>query len=119
MAIKDKEGNILKGSSSYKVIVPANVPVKQYWSMTAYNRDTHTFIRDLKWAARSSQTPGIKKNSDGTVTLYFGPKPPPEGESNWVPTDPKGDFEILARFYGPTPALFDQSWKLNDIEKVN
>jgi hypothetical protein len=119
MTVKDKEGSLLKGNASYRVTVPANVPVKQYWSMTVYNRETHTFIRDAKWSGRSSQTPGLKKNEDGTVTLYFGPKAPPEGESNWTPTDPNGNFEILARFYGPTKALFDQSWKLTDLEKVN
>lgn len=119
MTTKDKDGNFLKGNSSYRVVVPANVPVKQYWSMTVYDRETHAFVRNMKWAGRSSQTPSLKKNSDGTVTLYFGPKPPSEGESNWTPTDPNGDFEILTRFYGPTPALFDQSWKLTDLEKVN
>ncbi|RKR11764.1 hypothetical protein C8C83_3513 [Flavobacterium sp. 90] len=118
MQIVDKDGNALDGSSTYKVNVPANAPVKQYWSMTVYNRDTHTFIRNVKWAGRSSQTPGLKRNSDGSVDLYFGPTPPESGESNWVPTDPKGKFEILARFYGPTPNLYDQSWKLNDLEKV-
>nr|WP_294786458.1 DUF1254 domain-containing protein [uncultured Flavobacterium sp.] len=118
MQIVDKEGNPLDGNSNYKLHVPAKVPVKQYWSMTVYDRETHTFIRNQKWAGRSSQTPGLKTNSDGSVDLYFGPTPPPSGESNWVPTDPKGKFEILARFYGPTPNLYDQSWKLNDIEKV-
>ncbi|OXB01842.1 hypothetical protein B0A75_05220 [Flavobacterium oncorhynchi] len=118
MQIVDKDGNPLDGNSTYKVNVPANVPVKQYWSMTVYNRDTHTFIRNQKRAGRSSQSPGLKTNSDGSVDLYFGPAPPASGESNWVPTDPKGKFEILARFYGPTPALGDQSWKLTDLEKV-
>ncbi|PIF30586.1 hypothetical protein CLU81_1023 [Flavobacterium sp. 9] len=118
MQIVDKEGKPLDGNSTYKVNVPANVPVKQYWSMTVYNRETHTFIRNAKWAGRSSQTPGLKTNSDGSVDLYFGPTPPESGESNWVPTDPKGKFEILARFYGPKPNLYDQSWKLNDLEKV-
>lgn len=118
MQIVDKDGNALDGNSTYKLNVPANVPVKQYWSMTVYNRETHTFIRDKKWAGRSSQTPGLKTNSNGSVDLYFGPTPPPSGESNWVPTDPKGKFEILARFYGPKPNLYDQSWKLNDLEKV-
>ena len=118
MQIVDKDGNSLDGNSHYKVNVPANVPVKQYWSMTVYNRETHTFIRDKKWAARSSQTPGLKTNTDGSVDLYFGPTPPESGESNWVPTDSKGKFEILARFYGPKPNLYDQSWKLNDIEKI-
>lgn len=118
MATKDKDGNMLKGDTSYRVTIPPNVPVKQYWSMTVYNSDTHTFIENAKWMGRSSQTPGLKKNDDGSVTLYFGPKPPAEGESNWVPTDPNGNFEILTRFYGPTKGLYDQSWKLNDIEKA-
>jgi hypothetical protein len=118
LQIADKEGNVLDGNSLYKVNVPANAPVKQYWSMTVYNRETHTFIRNVKWAGRSSQTPGLKKNSDGSVDLYFGPKPPESGESNWVPTDPKGKFEILGRFYGPTPNLYNNTWKLNDLEKV-
>ncbi|KAF2338653.1 DUF1254 domain-containing protein [Flavobacterium tistrianum] len=117
MNMKDKEGNALNGNQSYKMTVPPNAPVKQYWSMTVYNRATHTFIENAKWVGRSSQTPGLKKNSDGSVTIYFGPKPPPEGESNWIPTDPNGEFEVLARFYGPTKALYDQSWKLSDIEK--
>lgn len=34
MQIVDKDGNPLDGNSSYKLNVPANVPVKQYWSMT-------------------------------------------------------------------------------------
>jgi len=41
------------------------------------------------------------------------------GESNWVPTDPKGHFEVLARFHGPQKALFDKTWKLNDVEKLS
>src|SRR6478736_2785177 len=73
MQIADKNGSELDGNTSYKVHVPANVPVKQYWSMTVYNRETHTFIRNSKWNGRSSQTPGLQKNNDGSVDLYFGP----------------------------------------------
>jgi hypothetical protein len=35
-----------------------------------------------------------------------------------VPTDPKGRFEALARFYGPQKALFDKTWQLSDIERI-
>ncbi len=57
-------------------------------------------------------------NPDGSVDLYFGPKAPVGKESNWVPTDPAGEFEILFRFYGPLPSLFDKTWTLPDIEPV-
>ncbi len=118
MTFSDKEGKALEGGSSYRLHVPANAPVTQYWSMTVYNRETHTFIRNARWVGRSSQIPGLQKNSDGSVDIYFGPTPPASGESNWVPTDPVGRFEVLARFYGPQKALFDKSWSLTDLEKV-
>ena len=37
---KDKDGNALEGNANYRLNVPANVPVTQYWSMTVYSRDT-------------------------------------------------------------------------------
>jgi hypothetical protein len=117
LTTSDRDGKPLQGNSSYRLVVPANVPVKQYWSMTVYNRATHTFIRNARWVGRSSQTPELKRNADGSVDIFFAPKPPAAGESNWVPTDPNGRFEVLARFYGPEKSLFDKTWKLSDIEK--
>jgi hypothetical protein len=60
----------------------------------------------------------LKKNEDGSANIFFGPTAPSGQEFNWVPTDPNGKFEVLARFYGPKPALFDKTWKLPDIEEV-
>ncbi len=114
----DKDGAPLDGKSSWRLRVPANVPVTQYWSMTVYNRETHTFIRKAARVGRSSQTPGLQKNADGSVDIFFGPVAPVGKESNWVPTDVDGLFEVLARFYGPGKPLFDKTWKLNDIEKM-
>lgn len=45
-----------------------------------------------------------------------GPTPPTSGESNWVPTDPNGHFEVLARFYGPQKPLYEKTWKMPDVE---
>ena len=115
----DKDGKTLDGGASYRLRVPANAPVTQYWSMTVYNRETHAFIRNAAWVGRSSQTPGLQKNADGSVDIFFGPSAPAAKESNWIPTDPNGRFEVLARFYGPQKPLFDKTWKLNDIEKVS
>ena len=49
---------------------------RQYWSATVYDRDTHALIRNMPWPSRSSQTPGLQKNADGSVDIYFGPKAP-------------------------------------------
>jgi hypothetical protein len=118
MTTSDKEGKALQGDASYRVRVPANAPVTQYWSITVYNRDTHAFIRNARWVGRSSQTPGLQTNADGSADIYFGSKAPASGETNWIPTDPNGRFEILARFYGPQKPLFDRSWRLEDVERV-
>jgi hypothetical protein len=118
LSIADKDGRLLDGSSTYRLTVPANVPVTQYWSATVYDRGTHAPIRNVQRPSRSSNTPGLQKNSDGSVDIYFGPKPSTGKESNWVPTSTGGGFEVLFRFYGPEKPLFDKTWKLPDIEKL-
>jgi hypothetical protein len=118
MTIKDKAGKPFDGGGTYRLHVPANAPVKQYWSATVYDRATHALIRNLPCSSRSSQNPGLQKNADGSVDVYLGPKAPEGKESNWVPTSAAGKFEVLFRFYGPEKALFDKTWKLPDIEKM-
>jgi hypothetical protein len=118
MTFKDKTGKPFDGSGTYRLHVPPNAPVKQYWSATVYDRATHGLIRNLSRSSRSSQSPELQKNADGSVGVYFGPKAPEGNESNWVPTSAAGKFEVLFRFYGPEKALFDKTWKLPDIEKM-
>lgn len=119
MTFKDKDGQNFAGASTYRLDIPANAPVTQYWSATVYDRDTHALIRNMQWPSRSSQTPGLQKNADGSVDLYFGPKAPTGKDSNWIPTSADGRFEVLFRLYGPQKPLFDKTWKLSDIEKMN
>jgi hypothetical protein len=116
-SIKDKDGNDFDGSKTYKQTVPPNAPVKQYWSLTAYDRELHTLIKGVNRASRSSQIPELQKNPDGSIDLYIGPKAPDGKESNWIPTDPNRKFEFIFRAYAPTQALFDKSWVLPDVEK--
>jgi hypothetical protein len=118
VAIDDSAGRPLDGKKTYRLIVPADAPVKQYWSATAYARDTHGLIRETSRASLASNTVGVRKNDDRSLDVYFGPGAPEGKESNWVPTDAKGPFEVLFRLYGPQKPLFDKTWKLPDIEEV-
>ncbi|WP_338049431.1 DUF1254 domain-containing protein [Rhizobium tubonense] len=118
IAIKDKDGHAFDGAKTYRLNVPANVPVQQYWSLTAYDRETHALIRNMPRASRSSQIADLQKNADGSIDLFLGPKAPKGGDANWIPTDPKRDFEVMFRLYAPTKDLFDKTWVLPDIEQA-
>jgi len=118
ISIKDKDGRPYEGNKTYRLRVPANAPVKQYWSITAYDREIHTVIKGMPYASRSSQIPDLKKNPDGSVDIYIGPKAPDGMSANWLPTDPARRFDLMFRFYGPTPELFNKTWKLPDVEEA-
>jgi hypothetical protein len=117
MATKDADGRPLDGGRTYRLTVPPNVPVTQYWSATVYDRATHGLVRDVPRASRSSQSRGLQVDVNRSVDIYFGPAAPPAKESNWVPTRPRGEFEVLFRFYGPEQSLFEKRWRLPDIER--
>jgi hypothetical protein len=118
MTIKDKDGQNFAGANTYRLTVPANAPVRQYWSATAYDRATHALIRDMPRSGRSSQSPELQPNADGSVDIWFGPRAPAGKDSNWVPTSANGQFEVLFRFYGPEKPVFDKTWALPDIERI-
>jgi hypothetical protein len=112
------DGEWLDGSKNYRLVMPPDVPVRDFWAITTYDLETASYLRDLEPSSIDSTMKEVKKNADGSVDIYFGPKAPVGKESNWLPTDPKRRFFLLARFYGPEPALFDGSFELNDIELV-
>jgi hypothetical protein len=118
IAIKDKSGNNFDGGKTYRLHVPPNVPVEQYWSLTAYDRQTHALIKNMNRASRASNAADLQKNTDGSVDLFIGPSAPAGKESNWIPADPAREFELMVRLYGPTRAFFDKQWKLSDVEQV-
>jgi len=119
LTIRDRDGEKLNGANSYRLRVPADAPVTLYWSATAYDRATHSLIRDVPRASRASTSPGLQKNADGSVDIYFGPKAPADTDANWGPTNTKGEFEVLFRLYGPEKSFFEKKWVLPDLEKTD
>ena len=116
--IKDKDAENYDGSKTYRLHVPPDVPIEQYWSLTAYDRETHALIKNVDRASRASNNTEVKKNADGSVDLYVGPTAPDGQESNWIPTDSEREFELMFRLYGPKPEFFEKKWVLPDVEKV-
>lgn len=119
MAMADRQGKPLEAGKLYKIDVPAQMPVKQFWALTVYNRETMSFIySDSNRTTLSSyDLDKMKKNADGGVTIYVGPNAPAGLESNWIPTAGKRPLPAM-RFYGGTDALNNKTFKLPDFERV-
>ncbi len=118
-AQKDSEGNWLDGGKNYKITVPANAPVKQFWSFTVYDNDDRCLIDTGELPDKSSRM-DLEWNKDGSVDLYFGPELPKGApKANWTKTVLGEGWFTYFRLYAPTQPYFDQSWQLPDIEKLN
>jgi hypothetical protein len=61
---------------------------------------------------------GLKKNSDGSVDVYVGPKPPKGFENNWLQSVPGKGWNTILRLYGPLEPWFDKTWRPGDFELV-
>ena len=114
---QDKDGRYLDGSKNYQLVVPANVPAKDFWSVVVYDPQTRSELQTSQpLPSRNNKRDQLQYNKDGSCTLYFGPKAPEGKEGNWVQTVPGKGWFALFRLYGPLEPWFDKTWKLNDFE---
>jgi hypothetical protein len=114
----DHTGKPLDGGGSYRLHVPANVPVTEFWSITIYSLKTSSFFLNSTRLTLSSLDKELRKNTDGSVDIYVGPKPPAGQEANWLYTPAGEKWFPWFRVYGPEKAIMDKSWKLPDLERI-
>jgi hypothetical protein len=119
---RDANGDLLRADKNYKLHVPADVPVKQFWSLTLYSENTRrpydnggTEISDVSLDSRMDQ---LKYNQDGSIDLYIGPDAPEGMETNHLKTVDDDGWFVYFRLYAPEQAFFDKSFKLADFEIV-
>jgi len=116
----DGAGNQLTGSGNYEITFAAGQepPVNGFWSLTLYN-DKHLFhANDLKRYSLGTKNKNLKRNADGSLTLYAGAKSPGgDKEMNWLPA-PDGHFSLYIRAYWGKEPILDESWQPPKIAKV-
>jgi hypothetical protein len=116
----DANGDYLDGGRTYKLVVPANVPVREFWSITLYDPATRCQLQTSQEFPSISSQQNPPKNADGSVDIYFAPeKPDGVAKESWIQTVAGKGFFPFYRFYGPLKGYYDQTWKPVEIERIN
>jgi hypothetical protein len=102
----DATGETLDGSKhKYTITFPAGQlpPVKSFWSVTIYDGKSQLLIKNPinRYLINSAMLPGMKKNDDGSLTLYMQKDAPgADKEANWLPA-PNDTIYLILRLYWP------------------
>jgi hypothetical protein len=95
-------------------------PVNAFWSYTMYQLPASVLVKNPidRYLINSPMLPNLKRNEDGSITLYVQYESPGKDlESNWLPA-PNGPFIMANRLYWPKPEAFNGSWKPTTLVRV-
>ena len=119
IAYSDAQGNTFDGSKTYKFNVPANPPMKDFWSFTVYDNQSRAMLQtDQRFPGIDNNKKGVVQNADGSWDIYFGPKAPEGFENNWIQTIPGKGWNTIFRLYGPLEPWFNNEWYPSDAQLV-
>ena len=121
----DANGNLLdtsKHNYTLTFVAGAYPPVNAFWSVTMYDGKTQLLIKNPinRYLINSPMLPNLKKNADGSLTLYIQKDEPtdPVQKANWLPA-PDGPIYIVMRLYWPKEAAYNGSWEPPGIKVAN
>ena len=115
----DADGQGLSGGNKYIIHFEKGKtpPVNAFWSITMYDQDGFFIDNPINRYAIGDRN-NLKKNSDGSVDIYFqNISPGKEKESNWLPA-PSGSFNLCLRMYWPKEEMLNGSWTPPGVKKI-
>ncbi len=101
-------------------------PVNAFWSVTMYDGKSQLLIKNPinRYLINSPMLPNMKKNEDGSLTLYIQKNSPgADKESNWLPA-PNDTIYLVMRLYWPKtepPSILppgEGTWKPPSVVKA-
>lgn len=115
----DFSGIPLEGGRYYKINLPPDIPVREFWSVLAYDCQTRLLIQTSQpWPSVHSQSKKLVINENGSVDVWFGPEIPVDKVINWIQTIPGKAWYLILHLYDPQKSWFDKSWRPGEIEEI-
>ena len=119
LAVLDSNMQAFDGSKTYKLHLPKDVPVNDFWAVTIYDTQTRSQLQTSQsFPTVGSQSKGMIQNEDGSYDVYFAPEPPKGKEGNWLQTVPGKSWFTILRMYGPLEPWINKTWRPGEIEIV-
>jgi len=119
MTFVDSDKNHFDGGKAYKLHIPANVPVNNFWAVTIYDSQTRSMLQtDQQFPTVGSQSEGFKQNDDDSFDVYFSPNAPDGFKNNWLQTIPGKSWFIILRVYGPLKPWIEKSWIPGEVALI-
>lgn len=116
---RDSKGDFLNGSNTYRLRLPAGLPAALFWAVTAYNITDGTMPETDQLLPSTNGYYDIPKNADGSFDIWFGPqKPANVVDAAFIKTISGRNFLVALRLYGAEDGFYDQTWKPDDVVKV-
>jgi len=101
------------GGTTYRLTVPANVPVDGFWGISLYN--AQGYFEKNPYGAYNLNDVIARKNGDGSVTIQFGGC---DGKTpNCLPIVEGWNYTV--RLYRPREEILNGTWKFPQAEALN
>ena len=126
----DTTGEPLDGSRHKYTITfaPGQLPpVNSFWSVTMYDGKSQFLVKNPinRYLINSPMVPAMKKEADGSLTLYIQKDSPgADKESNWLPA-PDDTIYLVMRLYWPkteAPSILpagEGTWRPPGVKRVS
>ncbi len=120
VGVTDSTLKYLNGGNRYVVTFPAGQlpPARYFWSLTMYNQSFYLVSNPLKRYEIGNRTAGLKRNADGSLSIYIQHTAPSGHVSNWLPAPASGTFQVTLRLYGPLPTALHRTYRYPPIVRV-
>ncbi|WP_229181434.1 DUF1214 domain-containing protein [Bradyrhizobium oropedii] len=117
------ENGFFDGTADYQLHLPARLPLNGFWSLTMYEvaDDNQLFLTEspLGRYAIGDRMDGLRRNADGSVTLWIS-RGDPGGDrtANWLPAPKRGPFSLIMRCYLPRQEMLAGRWRLPPVREA-
>jgi hypothetical protein len=123
VGLTDSDKQLLSGDKTYEIkFAKDQLPhdfVNAFWSITLYSVPDYRVVDNKLKRYNLNNVSGLKKNSDGSLSIWLASSLPKNAlQNNWLPTPAGKGFALTMRMYVSKKEVLDGKWFPAPIEQI-